>query len=128
MEVNRGDLVTIALSGDYGKPRPALVVQADEFALLPSVTVLRLTSELHDWPLLRVTVEPSPANGLKKPSQIMIDKATTVPRDKLGSRIGRLESSTMRAVDGALAVFLGLAEPSASDSERSRDEAKRNPG
>jgi len=128
MEVNRGDLVTIALSGDYGKPRPALVVQADEFALLPSVTVLRLTSELHDWPLLRVTVEPSPANGLKKPSQIMIDKATTVPRDKLGSRIGRLESSTMRAVDGALAVFLGLAEPSPSDSERSRDEAKRNPG
>lgn len=117
MEVIRGDLVTIALSGDYGKPRPALVVQADEFALLPSVTVLRLTSELHDWPLLRVTVEPSRANGLKKPSQVMIDKATTVPRDKLGSRIGRLESSTMRAVDDALAAFLGLGEPPASYSE-----------
>ena len=64
MEVRRGDLVTIALSGDYGKPRPALVVQADEFALLPSVTVLRLTSELHDWPLLRVTVGPSSAPRL----------------------------------------------------------------
>jgi mRNA interferase MazF len=117
MEVRRGDLVTIALSGDYGKPRPALVVQADEFALLPSVTVLRLTSELHDWPLLRVTVGPSSANGLKKPSQVMIDKAATVPRDKLGSRMGRLESSTMRAVDEALAAFLGLGEPPASYGE-----------
>lgn len=112
MEVRRGDLVTIALSGDYGKPRPALVVQADEFAQLPSVTVLRLTSEVHDWPLLRVTVRPSRANGLKKPSQVMIDKAATVPRDKLGARMGRLESTTLRAVDEALAAFLGLGEPS----------------
>ncbi|WP_448508639.1 type II toxin-antitoxin system PemK/MazF family toxin [Immundisolibacter sp.] len=103
--------MTIALSGDYGKPRPALVVQADEFALLPSVAVLRLTRELHDWPLLRVTVGPSGANGLKNTSQIMIDKAATVPRDKLGSRMGRLESTTLRAVDEALAAFHGLGEP-----------------
>lgn len=108
MEVSRGDLVTVALSGDYGKPRPALVVQADPFQALASVTVLRLTSETHDWPLFRVTVDPSPDNGLQQPSQIMVDKAATVPRSKIGRRIGRLDDDTQRRVDHALARFLGL--------------------
>jgi mRNA interferase MazF len=65
MEVRRGDLVTIASSGDYGKPRPALVVQDDAFDALTSVTVLRLTNELHDWPLCRITVEAAEARGCK---------------------------------------------------------------
>jgi mRNA interferase MazF len=108
MEVSRGDLVTIALSGDYGKPRPALVVQDDAFAALASVTLLRLTSELHDWPLIRITVEASPGNGLQKRSQIMIDKATTVPRAKIGQHLGRVDDDTMRAVGRALALFLGV--------------------
>ncbi len=80
----RGELLTIAVSGDYGKPRPALVIQSDAFSQLPSVTVLRISSELHEWPLLRITVQPTETNGLRKPSQIMIDKAVTVPRSKLG--------------------------------------------
>lgn len=67
MEVKRGDLVTLAISGDYGKPRPALVIQSDAFSALPSVTVLRLTSELRDWSLFRITVQPDTGNGLKKP-------------------------------------------------------------
>lgn len=104
----RGELVTIAVGGDYGKPRPALVIQSDAFVELPSVTVLRITSELHEWPLLRVTVAPSAENGLRKPSQIMIDKAATVPRMKVGARIGCLEEIPLRAVEQALKAFLGL--------------------
>jgi len=86
--VKRGDLVTIAVGGDYGKPRPALVVQADAFAALGSVTVLRITSELHDWPLFRVTVQPSAENGLRVPSQVMVDLAVTLPREKVGAVFG----------------------------------------
>lgn len=108
MEVRRGDLVTIALPGDYGKPRPALVIQADAFQHLPSVTVLRLTSELHDWPLFRITVRPSRSNGLQKTSQIMVDKAATVSRAKLDQRIGRADAGTMRSIDALLTRFLGL--------------------
>jgi len=104
----RGELVTIAMGGDYGKPRPALVIQSDAFVDLPSVTVLRITSELHEWPLFRITVAPNAANGLRKPSQIMIDKAATVPRAKLGPCIGRIEADTMRSVELALQAFLGL--------------------
>lgn len=108
--MKRGDLVTIAVSGDYGKPRPALIIQANAFNELGSVTVLRLTSELHDWPTFRVTVEPTTKNGLHAISQIMIDKATTVPREKIGQTIGHLESSAMHAVNKALAAFLALEE------------------
>lgn len=109
MEVKRGDVVTIAASGDYGKPRPALVIQSDAFEAVPSVTVLPMTSELRDLPLIRITVEPGRANGLKKVSQVMVDKANTLPRAKLGQRIGKLDANTMSAIDVALATFLGLA-------------------
>ena len=108
MEMRRGDFVTIALSGDYGKPRPALVIQADVFDELASITVLRVTSELHDWPLFRITVEANGATGLQKRSQIMVDKAATVPRGRIGQRIGRLDAPTMQAVSAALAKFLGI--------------------
>ena len=109
MELKRGDLVVIALSGDYGKPRPALIVQADCFAELPSVTVLPLTSDLRDEHLLRITVEPNRQNGLHRESQVMIDKLSTIPRARTGNRIGHLDVRTMRIVDGALAKFLALA-------------------
>lgn len=106
--MTRGELVTVASSGDYGKPRPALIVQADEFAELPSLTVLPLTSDLRDTPLLRVTIEAAPINGLERDSQVMIDKAMTVPRAKVGSRIGRLEAAAMAKVTLALSAFLGV--------------------
>lgn len=106
--MKRGDLVTIEVSGDYGKPRPALVIQSDAFAALTSVTVLRMTGELHDWPTFRVTVEPSAENGLKKPSQIMVDRAVALPRDKVGEVFGCLDEETMRAVSLTLSAFLGL--------------------
>jgi mRNA interferase MazF len=101
-------LVTIAVSGDYGKPRPALVIQNGAFGLHPSVTVLPLTSELHDAPLFRVPVSAGHETGLRKASQIMVDKATTVPRAKLGPRIGRVNAATLRQVDEALRGFLDL--------------------
>jgi mRNA interferase MazF len=101
-------LVTIAASGDYGKPRPALVVQSDAFEALPSVTVLPLTSEIHDEHLIRITVRPSPENGLRAVSQVMIDKAITVPRSRAGAVIGQIDGDTLRAVDVALGRFLGM--------------------
>ena len=85
----------------------ALVVQDDAFDALTSVTVLRLTSELHDWPLFRITVEAAQGTGLQRRSQVMIDKAATVPR----SRIGRLDSDTMQAISRAFVKFLGLHSP-----------------
>jgi mRNA interferase MazF len=106
--MRRGDLVTVAVSGDYGKPRPALVVQANAFDEHPSVVVLPLTSELHDAPLFRITVGIGKQTGLRKASQIMVDKATAVPRTKLGAKIGRVDGPTMKAVDEALRGFLGL--------------------
>lgn len=106
----RGDLVTIAIQGDFGKPRPALVIQAEPFAEHATVTVLLVSSTLVDAPLFRITVEPSPGNGLQKPSQIMVDKAMTVKREKLGQAFGRLDADTMVEVERSLAVFLGIVK------------------
>lgn len=106
--MKRGDLVMVAVGGDYGKPRPALVVQADAFTALPSVTVLRLTSEIRAEHLVRITVSPTPENGLRAPSQVMIDKAVSVPRERVGMVIGRLDDAVMLTVNRALANFLGL--------------------
>lgn len=106
--MTRGDLVTIAVSGDYGKPRPALVVQDDAFADLSAVTVLRLTSELNDWPLFRITVDPTPENGLRKRSQVMIDRGIALPRSKVGPVFGHLDADDLAAVSTALYRFFGL--------------------
>ncbi|MGA9422173.1 MAG: type II toxin-antitoxin system PemK/MazF family toxin [Rhodanobacteraceae bacterium] len=106
--MKRGDLVAIAVSGDHGKARPALIVQPDAFHDLLSVTVLPLTGVMRDRDLLRVSIEPSTATGLRKPSQVMIDKATTLPRAKVGKRFGRVDSVTMDAVSRALAAFLDI--------------------
>jgi mRNA interferase MazF len=102
-------LVTIALSGDYGKPCPALVVQSDLFDAHPSISILPVTSGLRDAPLFRITVEPSESNGLRRTSQVMVDKIQTVARRKAGKIIGHLEQETLVAVNRALAVFLGFA-------------------
>ena len=79
--MKRGDVVTIALQGNLAKPRPALVIQSDLFDAHPSVTILPVTSDLRDTPLFRIAVEPTPENGLNKPSQVMADKPQIgVPR------------------------------------------------
>jgi len=106
----RGDLVSVAIQGDFGKPRPALVIQANPFDTHTTVTVLPVTSTLVQAPLMRVTVQPSPQNGLQKVSQVMIDKTVTVKKDKLGLVFGRLEPDALVEVERCLAVFLGIAK------------------
>ena len=105
----RGDLITVALQGDFGKPRPAVVIQSDLFDEHPSVTLLPLTSDLRDTPLFRITIDPSPENGLRQRSQIMVDKIHTVPRAKIGPGLGRLSDDEQIAVNRSLMLFLGLA-------------------
>ena len=105
----RGDLVTVAMSGAFGKPRPALVIQSDLFGQMATVTVLLLSGTRVEAPLIRIEVDPSPANGLRKPSQVMIDKVMTIPRDKVGEKFGRLDPDSMIRVERGLALFLGLA-------------------
>jgi mRNA interferase MazF len=102
-------LVTVVLAGDYGKPRPSLIVQDDAFGLLDSCTLLLLTSDGRESPLVRIPLHPTPENGLRLISHVMIDKAVTVPRARLGAYIGRAEAGVMAAVNTALARFLGVA-------------------
>ncbi|MDP3616231.1 MAG: type II toxin-antitoxin system PemK/MazF family toxin [Rhodoferax sp.] len=107
--MRRGDLVTVALQGDLGKPRPALVIQSDLFEAHPSVTILPVTGELRAAPLFRITVQPTVGNGLGKPCQIMVDKRQSVVREKVGAVFGRLDDESMVAVNRALAIFIGVA-------------------
>jgi mRNA interferase MazF len=107
--VKRGDVVTVSVQGDYGKPRPAVVVQSDLFnETHPSITLLPLTSTIIDAPLLRLTIDPGRANGLRRVSQVMVDKLLTLPRDKVGDTIGRLDEDVMIRVTRALAMWLGI--------------------
>lgn len=107
--MKRGDIVAAVLPAELGKPRPALILQSDYFAELESVTVIPLTSTLKDAPLLRLTIEPSAGTGLKKPSQLMIDKITTIRRGRVGETIGAIDDRTMVRVNRAVALFVGLA-------------------
>ena len=107
--MKRGDVVTIALNGDYGKPRPAVIIQGTLFADHPSFTLLPMTSDIRETPLFRMTILPSIENGLRAVSQVMIDKAQTVSIDRLGPVIGSLLDSEMLAISRALSVFLGIA-------------------
>jgi mRNA interferase MazF len=104
----RGDFVTIALQGDAGQLRIALVMQADQFAEHASVTLLPLTATLVAAPLLRITVQPSFENGLQTPAQVMIDKTITVKRDRIGPVLGRIDADLMVKIERCLAVFLGI--------------------
>ena len=102
--------MTIAMQGDSGKPRPALVIQADQFGEHATVTVLPVTGTQIDAPLLRITIQPSAENGLQKPSQVMVDKTMTVKCDKVGPAFGSIDVDTMVEIERCLAVFLGIAK------------------
>jgi mRNA interferase MazF len=106
----RGDVVVVALQGDYGKPRPALVIQSDLFNQTHgSVSIIPVSTTLVDAPLFRLTIDPTPANGLRALSQFMIDKVTAVRRDRIARVVGRLEDEKMLRVTRALALWLGIA-------------------
>jgi mRNA interferase MazF len=108
--MKRGDLVSVATPGDYGKPRPALIVQTGLFSEHPSVTICLLTSHITQTPLFRYSVEPHDDNGLSATSQVQIDKIMTVPREKIGATIGKLTDKQMNEITKLLALWIGIAE------------------
>ena len=108
--IPRGSVALAALPGDYGKPRPVLVVQSDISADLPSVIVCPLTTTIRpELPQFRLTITPSATNGLRVLSQVMIEKPLAVPRDKLRAVIGHLDDTEMRIVTNGLSVLLAIA-------------------
>jgi mRNA interferase MazF len=108
--VKRGDLAIVSAAGDYGKPRPAIVIQSDWLKATDSVLVALLTSVLVDAPLYRLQIEPADANGLKAPSQVMVDKIIAMPREKCGRVIGRIDKTALIALNHMLSVVVGLAD------------------
>ena len=109
--MKRGDIWTVAGGKDYaGKPRPAVILQDDRFDKTDSITVCAFTSDPTEAPLFRLAIEPTEINGLRLPSRLMVDKITTVPKSKIGARIGRLAAEDIVRLNRAVVVFLGIAE------------------
>ena len=108
--MTRGDVVTVAAGGGFGgKPRPALIIQADEFGALGTVVVALFTTTLTEAPLIRIRILPESGNGIATESDLMLDILVTVRRSQIGKVIGRFDNQAMSKVDRALFTFLGLA-------------------
>jgi mRNA interferase MazF len=108
--MRRGEVWTVSGRKDYaGKPRPVVIVQDDSFDATDSITICAFTTDPTEAPLFRFTVEPNERNGLHSPSRLMVDKITTVPKSKVGERIGRLDDEDAVRLNQAVMVFLGLA-------------------
>ncbi|HEY5211269.1 MAG TPA: type II toxin-antitoxin system PemK/MazF family toxin [Stellaceae bacterium] len=106
----RGDIVSVAAGGGYGgKPRPAVIVQADAFSASPSVTVCLISSVFVDASDLRPKIEPNRENGLRAESWALVDKIVTLPVRKVGGHIGKMRKTDMARLDSAIVIFLGLA-------------------
>ena len=110
--MRRGEIWTVSCGSTYtGKPRPAVIVQEDSFDATASITVCAFTSDPTDTPLFRLLVEPTETNGLRIATRLMVDKVTTVPKDHLGEKVGRLDDADVLRLNQAVLVFLGLASP-----------------
>ena len=108
--MKRGEIWTVAGGNDYAsKTRPAVILQDDRFDATGSITICAITSDKSEAPLFRIVIQPSDRNGLTIISRLMVDKITTVPKSKLGSRIGHLDVADMARVSQAMLIFLGLA-------------------
>jgi mRNA interferase MazF len=108
--MKRGEVWTVSGAKDYaGKPRPVVIVQDDSFSVTNSVTVCAFTTDETEAPLFRIMIEPHAENGLRANSRLMVDKLTTVPKLKIGKRLGRLSDEDMVRLNQAMLVFLGLA-------------------
>lgn len=108
--MKRGNVVMVAMQGDFGKPRPALILQSDVFSdIHATVTIALISSDLVQAPIFRLDIEPSDSNGLTKPSQIQVDKIMSVRSEKIGPIIGKINDVMMVRVNRALALWLGLA-------------------
>ena len=114
--MKRGEIWTVAGAKEYaGKPRPVIIIQDNRFDITSSVTVCGLSTNPAEAPLFRLPVVPSAENGLRSERRMLVDKITTVPRTKIGSRIGRLADEDMVRLNRAILVFLGIAGPSESE-------------
>ena len=110
--MKRGEIWTISGGADYvGKPRPAIIIQSDNFDSTPSITVCPLTTAAIKTVYARFAIDPSAANGLEAASHAMVDKISTIPKAKSGRRIGQLDTEDILRLNGAIALFLGLADP-----------------
>lgn len=110
--MKRGEIWTAAGGKDYaGKPRPVVILQDDRFDRTESITVCAFTTDPTDAPLFRLAVEPSQSNGLRAVCRLMVDKITTVPKSRIGTRVGRLTDEDMVRLNRAVLVFLGVAAP-----------------
>jgi mRNA interferase MazF len=108
--MRRGDIHTVAGGKDYaGKPRPAVIVQDDSFGGTDSITICAFTTDPTEAPLFRLPIEPNARSGLRQVSRLMVDKITTVPKSRIGARIGRLDDEDILRLNRAVLVFLGLA-------------------
>lgn len=108
--MRRGEIWSAAAGSGYvGKPRPVVIIQDDRFDATDSVTLCAFTTDTTEAPLIRVLIEPDDVNGLREPSRLMVDKLTTVPRSKVGQRMGRLADEDIVRLTRAMVVFLGLA-------------------
>ncbi|MFN0073789.1 MAG: type II toxin-antitoxin system PemK/MazF family toxin [Chloroflexota bacterium] len=117
--MRRGEIWTVSGRTEYaGKPRPVVIVQDDNFDGTESITICAFTTDETDVPLFRLLVEPSERNGLRAASRMMVDKLTTVPKSKVGKRIGSLEDADVLRLNQAMLVFLGLAVSPRARSER----------
>ncbi len=117
--MKRGEIWTVAGGKDYaGKPRPVVIVQDDSFDATDSITICAFTTDETDAPLFRLSVQPNARNGLRAPCRLMVDKISTVPKTKVGARVGRLDDEDILRLNQAILVFLGLAV-----SPRARQEA-----
>jgi mRNA interferase MazF len=111
LELRRGEIWTVSGGPEYtGKPRPVVIIQNDQFSETRSVTVCGLTTTETDTPFARLLIEPSPLNGLRSPSHLMVDKITTVSKLKIGYRVGRLDDGDLPRLNWHLKVFLGLSD------------------
>ncbi|HXX15336.1 MAG TPA: type II toxin-antitoxin system PemK/MazF family toxin [Candidatus Eremiobacteraceae bacterium] len=114
--MKRGEIWAVAGGKDYaGKPRPAVILQDDRFDMTASVTMCAFTTDPTDAPLFRLPIEPSEGNGLRVVCRLMVDKITTVPKTKIGTRIGRLDDEDMVRLNRAVLVFLGIAAPTSRE-------------
>ena len=107
--MKRGEVWTVSGSGYAGKPRPAVVIQDDHFDATRFLTICVFTTDETDAPLFRISVDPSDGNGLRNVSRLMVDKITTIPKERLGERVGRLDDADEIRLNRAILVFLGLA-------------------
>lgn len=113
--MKRGEIWTVAGGGAYtGKPRPCVIVQDDAFDATQSITICAFTTDPTEAPLFRIRIAPDERNGLAMASSLMVDKITTVPKDKLGTRVGQLGDEDALRLNQAMVVFLGLARSTRS--------------